>query len=256
MGTNHGGGGGVNFGRRLPPIGGQYSTPINSQGLLAFVVYCYRFSPAANKVKEILDSGQIGRPLHPRGEMATYLPHWHPHEDYRDFYIAKAELGGGTLLDQSHILDLTNMFLGTPSTVFGISRQISDLDLETDDFGEIVVRTENNTTASLHISLYAWPRRETYQVTGTGGSVMWSLDANTVTFSPIDGTEETFPFGADHEARNIMYVNEVRAFLAAVNGSEVAPSSEPTGGLASGILVMRMIEAVRKSAGTRTITLA
>ena len=27
MGTNHGG---VNFGRRLPPIGGQYSTPINS----------------------------------------------------------------------------------------------------------------------------------------------------------------------------------------------------------------------------------
>ena len=28
MGTNHGG---VNFGRRLPPIGGQYSTPINKQ---------------------------------------------------------------------------------------------------------------------------------------------------------------------------------------------------------------------------------
>ena len=28
MGTNHGG---VNFGRRLPPIGGQYSTPINTQ---------------------------------------------------------------------------------------------------------------------------------------------------------------------------------------------------------------------------------
>ena len=31
MGTNHGG---VNFGRRLPPIGGQYSTPINMQGLV------------------------------------------------------------------------------------------------------------------------------------------------------------------------------------------------------------------------------
>ena len=28
MGTNHGG---VNFGRRLPPIGGQYSTPINTR---------------------------------------------------------------------------------------------------------------------------------------------------------------------------------------------------------------------------------
>ena len=32
MGTNHGG---VNFGRRLPPIGGQYSTPINKQVLEA-----------------------------------------------------------------------------------------------------------------------------------------------------------------------------------------------------------------------------
>ena len=30
MGTNHGG---VNFGRRLPPIGGQYSTPINNYTL-------------------------------------------------------------------------------------------------------------------------------------------------------------------------------------------------------------------------------
>ncbi len=35
MGTNHGGGG-VNFGRRLPPIGGQYSTPINNLGALDF----------------------------------------------------------------------------------------------------------------------------------------------------------------------------------------------------------------------------
>ena len=33
MGTNHGG---VNFGRRLPPIGGQYSTPINTLGIPTF----------------------------------------------------------------------------------------------------------------------------------------------------------------------------------------------------------------------------
>ena len=35
MGTNHGG---VNFGRRLPPIGGQYSTPINNLARIEVLV--------------------------------------------------------------------------------------------------------------------------------------------------------------------------------------------------------------------------
>ena len=46
------------------------------------------------------------------GEFSEYLPDWHPWEDYRTFYMAKKSQGGGSILDQSHIIDLSHYLLG------------------------------------------------------------------------------------------------------------------------------------------------
>ena len=40
-----------------------------------------------------------------------YLPHWHPWEDYRSFYMSSVDGGGGALLDISHEIDLAYHFL-------------------------------------------------------------------------------------------------------------------------------------------------
>ena len=74
------------------------------------MAYIFRFSPLT-KGKELLDSGAIGKVLYIRGEFSEYLPDWHPYEDYRSYYMAEKTQGGGSILDQSHIMILCITYL-------------------------------------------------------------------------------------------------------------------------------------------------
>ena len=85
------------------------------------IAYVFRFSPLISKVKEILNTNVIGKSLYFRGEFSEYLPDFHPYEDYRTFYMAKKELGGGSILDQSHIIDIIYYLLGDFKSVFAFS---------------------------------------------------------------------------------------------------------------------------------------
>jgi len=224
------------------------STEIERRGLFAFVAYCYRFHAGAQKMRSLVADGLIGEPLYARGEMCSYLPAWHPYEDYRDFYMAKKALGGGTLLDQSHILDLTRMFLGEIRGLYGISSRQSGLEIETDDFGEVVLHMERGTRVSLHIDLFSQPRREYYHVMGATGTLQWDIFANTVTHLVQQGVRDVIDCGKD---KNAMYVEELRYFLRGLEAG--GPIEGPS--LLDGKAAMDVIVAVRESGGTRYVAL-
>jgi len=71
---------------------------------LACVGYSMRFHPAVQLIRDELLQ-EIGKPLYARAEVGQYLPDWHPGEDYRQWYMAHADQGGGALLDLSHEID-------------------------------------------------------------------------------------------------------------------------------------------------------
>ena len=62
------------------------------------VGFQYRFDPGLIRARELLHGGTIGRPLSARAHWGEYLPDWHPWEDYRRSYAARADLGGGAAL--------------------------------------------------------------------------------------------------------------------------------------------------------------
>ena len=66
--------------------------------LTAFVAYCHRFIPYTTNFKEIIDSGRIGRVVNSNVRWGSFFPDWHPYEDYRSYYMAKKEEGGGPCL--------------------------------------------------------------------------------------------------------------------------------------------------------------
>ena len=84
---------------------------IQEKKLITLVGSNWKFYPLFQKMKEILESGRLGKVLSARCEFGQYLPDWHPWEDYRKGYSANKKLGGGVLLD-SHEFDL-----GHPSTI-------------------------------------------------------------------------------------------------------------------------------------------
>ena len=226
----------------------QLSAALREGGVSAFVAYCYRFNDLARAFRRLIAEGTVGRILYARGEMATFLPDWHPHEDYREFYMARRELGGGTLLDQSHLIDLTRMLLGDIRGVFGVSCKKSELEIDTDDFGEFVLDLQRGIHASLHLSLFTRPARQSYQVTGDLGTLEWDILARRLVRRHPSGKEEVFEEGSDY---NHMYVEEMDYFLKAVDSGGAA--EEPR--LDDAWAAMRVIEAIRASNGERYVAI-
>ena len=68
--------------------------------LVGMIGFCMRFFKPLMRAKELIDAGRVGRIVTARSFTGVHLPLWHPWEDYRTFYMAKKEQGGGVLLDE------------------------------------------------------------------------------------------------------------------------------------------------------------
>ncbi|ARN85056.1 Gfo/Idh/MocA family protein [Candidatus Nucleicultrix amoebiphila] len=218
----------------------QLEKKAREKNIFIFTAYCFRFDPVANKFHQLIKEGIVGKPLYARAEMSTYLPDWHPHEDYRTFYMAKKVLGGGTLLDQSHLYDMTQWFFGDFSSVFGITKKHSDLEIETDDFGEFIFNMKSNIKVSIHIDLFTRPWREFYQVTGEKGTLLWDIHTRKIILEHTDNKREVVMEGADY---NQMYINELDYFLKQLK--EPGKVSGPK--YIEGKRVVEIIDAIRQS---------
>lgn len=213
---------------------------VNSKNLFVFTAYCFRFDPVANKFNQLIQDGFCGKPLYARAEMSTYLPDWHPHEDYRDFYMAKKDLGGGTLLDQSHLYDMALWFFGDIQSVLGITKKHSNLEIETDDFGEFILTMNSQMIVSIHIDLFTRPFREFFMVTCENGTLTWDIHTRKIIFENPNNQREILMEGTDY---NQMYVNELNYFLSQIKecGTLVGPKYE------NGKRVVEVIDAIRAS---------
>ncbi len=210
-------------------------------GSKVLVAYPFRFSPAGRKLKELSDGNAAGRPLYLRGEFSEYLPDWHPWEDYREFYMAKVALGGGSLLDQSHIMDLAHWLLGEVEGVFGYSGRVSDLEVETDDLAEIQVRFRSGVIATIHQDMFGRRHQKLLEIKGTLGNITWNAyDFSVELFLRAAGETRRWEFAKDHQ---VMY-HALIDHLLQVHQGEQAPGCT----LDEAIHGMRIIEAVRRSA--------
>jgi len=66
-----------------------------ASGSRILVGFQFRFHPALRALRQLLSDGALGEPLHAGAHWGEHLPDWHPWEDYRSSYSARADLGGG-----------------------------------------------------------------------------------------------------------------------------------------------------------------
>jgi predicted dehydrogenase len=176
--------------------------------------------------------------------LAAHLEDWHPWERYQDFFMAKAGLGGGALLDESHVIDLLLWLFGRPREVSATVERLSRLEIETDDNVEINALLDDGVRVSIHLDLYARPHQRTIRIVGTEGTLEWDNEANTVRLWHHDRKEwvvEAFTC-----ERNDMFLAEAKSFLALLKGLE-----PPLCTLDDGCRVLEVVESVRRSSQER-----
>jgi predicted dehydrogenase len=180
-------------------------------GLCFMVGYTYRFWPPLLKIKNLIEQGTFGRIYSVQITFSEYLPDWHPWEDYRSWFMAKKELGGGAMLDESHTLDIARWLFGEIESVFCINGQFSHLEITSDDLAEMVVSFRSGTIGNIHMDIFGRHHRKEIVVVGERANCYWDFYTNQVRVYDAEGqTWQNWQFTCD---RNDMFLSEARHFL-------------------------------------------
>lgn len=196
---------------------------VAQKGLVALVGCQWRFHPLVRQLREGIDGGLFGAIVNGTIDYAEYLPDWHPYEDYRTSYAARAALGGGVVLTQIHDYDLAWWLFGRPVRVTASGGHLSDLEIDVEDTVDAWLQGGR---VDVHV-------RQTFA----------SRDRRRVISLAIPGkTVHVDLLNVPGYERNQMFVDEVRHFVACVRGEEQAATP-----LSDGIDVLRVALAVKTS---------
>jgi predicted dehydrogenase len=207
------------------------------------VAYQYRHHPGLLAMHRWLEDGAIGRPLIARAHYGDYLPGWHPWEDYRQSYSARADLGGGVVLTLCHPLDYLLWLLGDVTRVSGATAAGAGMGLDVEDSAEAALEFASGALGGVHLNYVQRPASHHLTVAGTEGTLDWDQsDGAARLYRARAGTWEVAEAPAGYE-RNGMFVAEMRHFLDVLAGSAAAA---PT--LGDGIRSLALALAILESA--------
>jgi predicted dehydrogenase len=174
----------------------------------AFVGYTLRFHPAVSRLREILRGRRV---FSAQLSVGQYLPQWRPGTDYRQGYSAKREQGGGVLRDLSHELDLALWFFGRCEKVAARVGRLGELDIDSDDTADILLRCERCPSVNIHLDYQnLFPQRR-FMVQASGLSVEVDFISGVV---KTQDAEERFPV-----ERNFLYAAQAEALLQGGDGT-------------------------------------
>lgn len=190
----------------------EIASAADQKGLVTFVAYCHRYICYSQLVKKILDSGDLGKVIVGSMRWGSYLPDWHPWEDYRDFYMAKKEQGGGALLDESHGIDLLRYWLGCPESVSAVVAKKSSLEITSDDVASLLIDFgKSKPVVQATFDLVTRKPRIEVELSCENGHVFWDRMKNYVEVSRINGDTNIHQFKQSDLMD--MYSNQAEEFI-------------------------------------------
>ena len=195
--------------------------------------------PCVRALKGVLP--RLGTFVRAEIDYAEYLPDWHPYEDYRTSYAARAELGGGVVLTQIHDYDLAYWLFGPPRDVRATGGRFSDLEIDVEDTVDATLVTAAGPVRVRQTIAGKSPRR-TIVVHGILGSATLDLLAGRLSVDPPDLADGLVV--ADYQ-RNQLFMDEAAHFLDCIAGR-----AGPLIPLSQGVFVLKVALAVKDAMRT------
>jgi predicted dehydrogenase len=205
------------------------------------VAYNLRFHEPIQRVVDLVDGGAAGTVNNIRLWFGSWLPDWRPAVDYRTTYSARAELGGGVLLDAIHELDLLVWLCGTgPHEVLGAAVDRSGLlDIDVEDTVDALVRTARGPLANIRLDYLARRYRRGIEVTGSEATIRidWAREVIEIeTAEELRREEYDVPLARSYEL-------QAEAFVRWTTGGPALPVDA-----AAGAASVALADAIRATA--------
>ncbi len=223
-------------------------------GSRILVGFQFRYHPTLNKARDLIQNGDLGQLLTAHAHWGEYLPNWHPWEDYRASYAARADLGGGVIVTLTHPLDYLRYLLGEVEALWSFNGRVSPLELSgVEDAAEIGIRFRSGALGGVHLNYFQRPPVHRLEIVGTNGTLRWDNADGLLHFSrmpapfgsypdpPPAPVTETFAPPEGFE-RNQLFVAQTRHFLEVAHGS-----SAPLCTLEDGVRALELALAAKDS---------
>ena len=193
------------------------------KGIIAAPSSTMRFKQSIRKLKELLDSGVIGKPLAFTYHMGQYLPDWHPWEDISKFYVGKRETGAGREMVCFESVWLTWLF-GKLDKLVCMRGKLSNLKVDIDDAYAMIYHFEKGILGTVLIEVVSRAPTRALHIMGSEGNILWNWNTSTVKWYEAkdkkwhEFKEEEKVAQPGYWAKDDMYIEEMKAFTSAVMG--------------------------------------
>jgi 1,5-anhydro-D-fructose reductase (1,5-anhydro-D-mannitol-forming) len=199
-----------------------------------------RHAGTHRKIRELVQSGAIGKPLFARVFHAVYLP-----PNLQGWRLHKPDAGGGVVLDITcHDADTLRFLLDAePVEAVALSQQANLATGEVEDGVMAVLRFDNGVLAQLHDAFTVKHAGTGVEIHGTEGSI---IARNVMTQRPVGEVLLRTTSGESSVAveHDNLYTRAVRTFNAAISG-QGQPSASGEDGVRSVATALAVLESAR-----------
>lgn len=231
------------LGRNLEKIE-QLETLVKEKNIPVMMGYNLVFHPAIILMKKLIEEEKVGKIISARAQFGTYMPGWHPEEDYKKSYASNSSLGGGVVLTSIHEQNYLTDFFGTVTDVMAMKTEANVTGIDAEEGAEILLKHSSGVVSNIHLNFFQKPYYRNCQLIGTEGTIYWNFKIPEIKIMKAD-TAETIKLGEDAmELLGVSYTEQMKHFINAVQ-KKVSPRIE----LSKGIDDMKVALIILKNIG-------
>jgi predicted dehydrogenase len=207
------------------------------------VGYNLRLHAPLERLAQLVADGRAGAVSSFRLWFGSWLPDWRPQVDYRTTYSARAELGGGVLMDAIHELDLLLWLAGDDRfTVLGaVVDRLGPLEIDVEDTVKALLRHADGAVAELSLDYLSRRYRRGVEVVGTDATLRLDWARQVLEVEDADGVASEPATTAVMDS----YERQAERFLAFVRDGTAPPVDA-----AEGARSVQLAAAIRNAART------
>ena len=208
------------------------------------VGYNMIFHPGIIEMKKNINDGKIGKVISARAQFGTYMPGWHPNEDYKISYAADPQLGGGVVLTSIHEQNYLTDFFGAVTEVKAMEVGGDVIVINSEEGVEVLMKHKTGVVSNIHLNFFQKPYYRNCQIIGTEGTLYWDFMIPEVRILKKESNEIIKTGDSAMELLDTSYRNQMMHFLETVRGNE-----KPMMSLEKGIEDMKTALKILKEIG-------
>ena len=144
-------------------------------------------------------------------------------------------------------MDIVHHLFGGFDTVFALNGNLSELEVNSDDYSELAIKLKNGILASIHTDIFGRDHKKQLEIKGESGNIFWNPTENLVSYYNAEAKVK-YQYNKFPNDFNLNYIEELNHFIRCIQGKEV-----PLASLENGIETMELILSAYESVKTGSV---